>query len=310
MGVHVMNHDEIYYAARLLNTDYNQDMWSFVVIPLPMLDVHENKIYRWQHSFNRAKDLKITPIVRLMTRFCPELDAWEIPTRADIMSSFAFLSNLEWPNERKFIIVYNETNHAAEWAGNIDPEEYARILRFTALWARSEDNDFRILPAAMDLAAPNLPPYHMEAFTYLNRMIAYDPYVFDLIDYWNSHSYPNPAFSSPPTARGQNSLRGFIHELDWLKEKTGLERRVFITETGWDVQPRFQNRLMQWYSYAVHNIWNDERVVAVIPFVLRGDPGPFSGFTLLDRYNNPTLQYIAFRSAILSMDRYTTDVVW
>jgi hypothetical protein len=46
------------------------------------------------------------------------------------------------------------------------------------------------------------------------------------------------------------------------------------------------------------HVWSDPRVVAVTPFVLRGDPGPFAEFGFLDKNNQPTRQYRALQQAL------------
>ena len=280
LGVHILNPGEIDEAAKLLKTDANRDEWVYVTVPLSLDDL--SKKNEWQDAFNHARQEKINPIVRLVSRFDTERNAWAIPTRADIIAAFDFLNQLDWPRSEKLIIAFNEPNHASEWGGTINPASYAEILDFTVNWAHTENNGYRVLPAAMDLAAPDGPDT-WEAFHYLREMISSVPQVFDQIDYWNSHSYPNPAFSSPPTSDGQNSLRGFTYELAWLKEETDRDLSVFITETGWQENQRTRDRLDDYYAYAREHIWSDERVIAITPFVLHGDPGPFSGFTFIDK---------------------------
>jgi len=222
---------------------------------------------------------------------------WQKPTREEVVQLLDFVNTLDWPTDDRYLIIFNEVNHAKEWGGTINPEEYAEVLRFASIWAEAQHNNFILLPAAMDLAAPNGRDT-MEAFTYLNRMYAHDPDIFALIDFWNSHSYPNPGFSASPYRKGQNSLRGFEYELSYLKQKTKLEYQVFITETGWAETPNTARLLEAYYVYALENIWSDPRIVAVTPFLLRGDPGPFKVFTFLDADNQPTLQYQALRHAL------------
>jgi hypothetical protein len=97
------------------------------------------------------------------------------------------------------------------------------------------------------------------------------------------------------------SLRGYQHELAWLKERTGRQLDVYITETGWIDNARTGIWLDQYYRYAFQHIWSDARVKAVTPFVLRGAPGPFAGFSFLDGNGQPTRQYRAYQ-ALLSED--------
>ncbi len=291
-GIHLLNPSELDQAVTLLEPSASQE-WHYVTVPLTLEDLKKES--EWQDFFHKAKEKKIIPIVRLMTKF--ERGAWQVPTKRNIVAYFEFLSKLEWPTDKKYIIAFNEVNHAKEWGGRVDPQQYTDTLRFTADWAHSEDLNYQVLPAAMDLAASSGGGTR-EAFQYLNEMLAYDPQIFANVDYWNSHSYPNPGFSSSPEKTDQRSMRGFVHELVFLKEKTGKDYQTFITETGWNDTPATHRWLTSYYQYTVDNIWSDERVIAATPFTLQGDPGPFSGFSFIDRNGQPTAQYRAYQEVI------------
>jgi hypothetical protein len=88
--------------------------------------------------------------------------------------------------------------------------------------------------------------------------------------------------------------------MNWptLKKKTGRDLRTFITETGWVENASTSRWLESYYTYAFQHIWSDPRIIAVTPFVLRGDPGPFAGFSFLDKNNRPTIQYVAMQNAL------------
>lgn len=292
LGVHILHPYEVNDVVDMFSVA-ESDTWRYVTIPLSLDDL--KKQAEWQDFFRAARDKKIVPVVRLTSRF--ENGAWKVPNRKEITDLVDFLSNLEWPTDDRYIIVFNEVNHASEWGGTIDPVAYAETLRFTAQWAHSEGKNFRVLPAAMDLAAPNGSSTR-EAFSYLEAMLAVDPSIFEVVDVWNSHSYPNPGFSSSPTRTAQNSLRGFEHELAWLKTKTGRELKVMITETGWVATPQTRQWLESYYTYAIQHIWSNPQVLAVTPFLLRGDPGPFRSFSFLDKDNRPTAQYLALQRAL------------
>jgi hypothetical protein len=294
LGIHILHPYELDDAEKLVKpTAESTEQWSYVTIPLTLEDL--DKKDEWQNFFNAAKEKKIIPLVRLTTRF--ENGSWAVPDRKDVTDQIKFLSKLEWPTDKKHIIVFNEVNHAKEWGGSISPEEYVDILHFTANWAHSEGKNYVVMPAAMDLAAPN-GSATMEAFTYLDKMLTADAEAFHKIDVWNSHSYPNPGFSASPEGSAKNTLRGFTHELTYIREKTGRDLQVFITETGWVKNSQTIRWLERYYTYALENIWSDPRVLGVTPFVLRGDPGPFSGFAFLDRNNKPTPHYVALQNAL------------
>lgn len=294
-GVHILHPQELTQAKSFLADEAAQDEWHYVTIPLSLNDLKNTK--DWRAFFQKAKTERVIPIVRLATRFNPDVGAWEIPTRKDIVDLFSFLNQFEWPTDGRYVIVFNEVNHAAEWGGRLDPVDYAQILQFAADWAHSEEKNYQVLPAAMDLAAPN-GPMTREAFSYLSAMHQANPEAFLAVDFWNSHSYPNPGFSSAPTRTAQNSVRGFLHELAWLKQRTGRDYQTFITETGWVNTPQTSRWLTQYYLYSLQHVWNHPQVVGVTPFLLKGDPGPFSEFGFLDRDNRPTAQYDAVKKAL------------
>lgn len=292
LGIHILNPSELDSAKELISVD-GTDHWQYVTIPFTLADTDKTK--EWQVFFNEARANKIIPLVRLTTRF--EDGAWQAPNRHESVTLINALSKLEWPTAERHIIVFNEVNHAKEWGGNIDPVEYAETLEFVSNWARSENKNYVILPAAMDLAAPN-GKETQEAFSYLEEMYESDPEVFNYVDGWNSHSYPNPAFSAAPQRIGKNTLRGFEHELAYLKGKTDKDFEVYITETGWEDNRATGRLLTAYYNYAMDNIWSNPQVKAVTPFVLQGSPGPFAGFSFLTPEGKPTRHYLAFRKAI------------
>ncbi len=297
MGLHVLSLDEIdkvqqfFQATKSAETELQ---WRYITIPFTLADL--DRLDEWQRFFNQAQQYKIIPIVRLATKF--ESGAWVVPTRRDITRQVRGLSSLRWPTEQRYVIVFNEVNHAKEWGNQLDPIGYADVLSFTSQWLQSEPYDYKVLPAAMDLAAPN-GKVTRDAFTYMTAMLQANPEVFAYIDYWNSHSYPNPGFSSPPYRRAVNSLWGFDYELAFIKQKTGRDLQVFITETGWANNAVTRKWLSTYYTYALQHIWSDPRVIAVTPFVLKGDPGPFAEFGFIDRNDKPTLQYKALQEAII-----------
>lgn len=292
MGVHILNTTELSDAKKLISSG-KPDTWQYMTIPFTLEDVKKEK--EWQKFFNEAREKKIIPLVRLTTRV--ENGMWAVPNRGEITAQIGVLSRLEWPTNDRHIIVFNEVNHAKEWGGTIDPEEYARILTFTKNWANTEGKNYVVLPAAMDLAAPNGRSTR-EAFSYLSAMYAAEPEVFQNLGGWNSHSYPNPGFSAAPQRNGKNSLRGYEFELAFLKGKTDRELPVYITETGWEDTAKTGRWLTSYYNYAMQHIWSDDRVKAVTPFVFRGDPGPFTRFSFVKGDGTPTRQYQAFKTAL------------
>ncbi len=293
MGVHILGPSDLDYATQLLKLDQESNQWHFLTVPLTLDDMNRHDY--WQDFFRKLKKYKFIPIVRLATRV--KDGVWQQPNRKQIVGMFNFMNQLDWPQEERLIIVFNEVNHAKEWGDKIEPIPYAQVLEFTANWAHTEEANYKVLPAAMDLAAPNGPDT-MEAFTYLDQMYQYNNRIFSHVDFWNSHSYPNPGFSSSPAQTGKNSIRGFEHELEYLKKKTGNDYKVIITETGWVDNRYTRPWLTQYYLYAMQHVWTHPQVIGVTPFLLRGAPGPFSTFSFFDDSNQPTVIYDAFREAV------------
>ena len=132
----------------------------------------------------------------------------------------------------------------------------------------------------------------------MEKMFRAKPELFEMIDGWTSHSYPNPDFSSAPNRSGKNSLKGFEVEQVKLKTMTGKDFPIYITETGWRQSRAINRNLMSYYRYAAQNIWNSPQVKAVTVFVLRGFNGPYEEFSLLDGDQQPTMQMKALESVM------------
>lgn len=306
-GVHILHTDEIEAAITLLKPTDDTDVAAvnqgtilgYVTIPFTLDETDADDRDRWQKFFQICQKNNVVPLVRLTSSYDSVTDSWRIPSRAELITMLDFLSGLSWPQPTKHLIVFNEVNHAKEWGGKIDPASYVEILRFASCWAKTNDNNFFILPAALDLAATD-GGETKEAFSFLESMLAYDPDFLTYIDAWNSHSYPNPNFSSAPTRTGKNSLRGFEYELKWLaKNDPDRQWQVFITETGWQDNASTGYRLDDYYSYAYRNIWSNSQVVAVTPFLLQGDPGPYTAFSFIKSDGETTRQYDAFQNILL-----------
>lgn len=291
LGIHILQPEQLHDADTLVSAD--DESWHYVTVPITISDLkHEAK---WSEFFLEAKKKKIIPIVRLTTTF--KDGVWAVPTKYEIVQMIAFLERFEWPTPQRHIVVFNEVNHAKEWGGKIAPEEYADILAFTADWLHTQKDSYIVLPAAMDLAAANTAET-LDAFQYWNAVVQHRADVIRKLDGWNSHAYPNPAFTAHVAQTGRNKLDGFLYELELIKPHTNKNLPVYITETGWRSTAATERHLNYFYQYAFENIWSDERVVAVTPFVLQGSPGPFAEFSFLDDTVKPTAQYYAFRSIV------------
>jgi len=296
-GIHILHPEEIERVAELFNLDeLDSSQGAYVTIPFALSD--REKKAEWQSFFDRCKELSVVPIVRIATEF--DGTNWTVPTRKDVVELFKTLSDFDWPQEQRIVIIFNEVNHAKEWGGTVDPQGYADMLLFATNWAHTQPHPYYVLPAAMDLAAPQS-AITWDAYAFLTGVYRARSEAFSLIDGWNSHSYPNPAFSASPSRTGRMSLRGYQQELVWLSQWTDKQLPVFITETGWEINASTKRWLSQYYLYAVQHVWSDERIVAVTPFVLKGEPGPFANFSFLTGDDKPTAQYVALQKALKSV---------
>lgn len=287
-GVHILHPEEIQDVAEgTRESRGEQKVPLFVTLPFSLEDIH--RLDRWQASFAVAKKENIVPLVRLVTRFDTEKNAWVVPNQYEIVQLANALSTLSWPQEERHIILFNEPNHAAEWGGEVNPESYAEVALFAAQWFNTEPGNYVVLPAAADLAAPN-GNETMEAFAFWRQALSNQPGLLEQLDAWNSHSYPNPGFMASPYRKGKNSLRGFEHELDFLALHSDRQWPVYITETGWKQTTSNVRQMASYYEYAGENIWNNEQVVAVTPFLWQGIPGPFAAFSLQNEERSFTYQ--------------------
>lgn len=302
LGIHVMRVDEIPAVAKFFTdlglNQQDSSIWRYVTLPMVLDDLDDLSL--WQEKFHQAKKLKLIPIVRLATSF--NNGVWQIPTRKNIVDQLEFLNKLPWPTDQKLVIIYNEANHASEWGGVVDPVGYADVLNFATWWGHSYHQRFSILPAGLDLAAPSS-AQSRQALVYWQQVNQAEPEVLAMLDAWNSHSYPNPDFSSSPLRSGTNSLSGFKQELAWLDKVVSTKLPVYITETGWKYSTATSRYLSSYYQYALEKVWSDPRLVAVTPFVLKGQPGSFADFSFLSATDTPTPLFVSLNLAITNLSK-------
>lgn len=283
-GVHILFPDEIFDAQKLINT--NGGDWGYVTIPIQSSD---KDLVKWQKFMDEARELHIIPIIRLSTTGDYFNTAvWEKPKLTDIVDFANFLDSLNWPTQNRYVVVYNEVNRGDEWGGTPNPFEYAQILDFAADTFKSKNPDFFVISAGLDNAAPNIFGEYMNEFDFMRAMSYEVPDIFEKIDGLASHSYPNPDFSQPPQGRGVKSFRSELNTAEILGSKT---LPVFITETGWSDEKISQTVIASYYKEAFENVWNDQNLVAVTPFILKAGAGPFSKFSLITPDNGSSPQY-------------------
>jgi len=287
IGIHILFGHELPEAAKLVNS--NGGDWGYVTIPLSIQDMNYAK---WQKFMWNAKEAHLIPIVRLVTNPHPgNTRTWRKPTEKDVTAFASFLNSLNWPTTNRYVLIFNEVNRGDEWAGVVNPREYAQILSFSVTTFKAKNPDFFIISAGLDNAAPNRGISFMNEYDYLTQMHNAMPGIFNQVDGMSSHSYPNPAFAQPPDASSRMGIGSFVYERDLMKNLDGKDLPVFITETGWaaDVVPAAI--INQYYQTAFDTIWNDPNIVAITPFLMDGRAGPFQKFSFFTATGGYTQQY-------------------
>lgn len=278
VGINSLSPDsEIEEASSLVNSGGD---WGWIVI---IIKKDERNVDRWQAVLNQAAKQHLIPIIRLATTFDPK-GYWQKPTDEDAKDWADFLNKLYFPTKNRYIQAYNEVNRAAEWGGTVDPANYAKELNKTIDSLKAKSGDFFVLNAPLDLAL-NDSTNSLNAATFYQTMAAAIPGIFNRLDGWASHSYPNPDFSSSPAKSGRTSVDGYLWELSQIARiANSINMPVFITETGWKRGSGnnfglSENQIAKYYQEAFNNVWNDKNVVAVAPFVFNYSEPLFSQFS-------------------------------
>lgn len=279
-GIHVLEPEDLLPAANLVNTQGGD--WGYVTL---IIRQNDRNLAKWQAVFDQLRRLHLIPIIRLAT--VAENNYWVKPDPQDIGAWVDFLNSLNWVVKNRYVILFNEPNHALEWGNELKPHEYTAIVQEFYNQLKTASNDFFIFPAGLDTAAPNSKDT-IAATEYWRQMYFANPEVFQLFDGWNSHSYPNPGFSGSPLATGFGSLQSYLAEFNYLKS-FGLkpDLPIIISETGWTHKDGYilgtsdpdSGALSNFYTRAFTQIWTQPRLLAVTPFILNYPDAPFSQFS-------------------------------
>ncbi len=290
-GIHIITDstDEASPAASLVNSTGGD--WGYVTILITSKDRDTN---RWQKFFDELRRRHLIPLVRLATK--PQGAVWERPYEGEEKAWADFLDSLNWPTKNRYVIVYNEPNHASEWGGAVDAAGYAQTLDKVINSLRAKSSDFFIINAGFDASTPQQIPNYQDEVSYLQEMNKAVPGIFDKLDGWSSHSYPNPGMVGSPDGVGRGTVRTWAWEAQVLKS-LGVSKNlpVFITETGWkhaegnnyNGSYPSEHQLTDYYTKAFDTAWNDKKIVAVTPFLLNYQDPPFDHFSFKRLRNAP-----------------------
>ena len=282
-GIHLISSttDEASNASQLVNSSGGD--WGYVTV---LVESKNRDQPKWQAFFDELRKKHLIPLIRLATQ--PERNFWKLPYEGEEQAWADFLDNLNWPTKNRYVIIYNEPNQGQEWAGRVDANSYAQILDKTIAALKNKNQDFFVLNAGFDASAPNKAPLYQDELSFLTQMNQEIPAIFNKLDGWVSHSYPNPGFVGSPRDSGKGSVQTWKWELETLK-RLGLNKNlpVFITETGWkhaeginyDKSLPISEDIGQYFKIAFEEAWNDKRVVAVTPFLLNYQESPFDHFS-------------------------------
>lgn len=271
-GIHILFPSELQDAANLVNTKNGE--WGYVTIPIQAGDKDLDK---WQGFMDKAKELKLIPIIRLATEADhTNTSVWAKPTATDILDFANFLSSLNWPIENRYVIIFNEVNRFDEWGGEPpNPDEYAGLLRYAYDTFKERSPNFYIIMGGLDNAAPNDGVKFVDNYAYLDRMYAHDPDIFNKIDGFSSHSYPNPGFIAPPLHNKLEGITTYQFEYNLINSRSNHKVPAFITETGWDSSKLGESLVAKYFQIAYSSFWDPDKdkIVAITPFLLNSQGG-------------------------------------
>lgn len=282
-GIHLAQpHDEdIERADELVNSSGGE--WGYITL---VIQENDRDVNKWQSIFNKLREKKLIPIIRLATQ--PENANWRRPNESDAKEWVIFLNKLNWVVKDRYIILFNEPNHATEWGGTVDPVSFAKVNKVFAEELKKANQDYFIMMGGLDLSAPSSNPHYEDAGLFFETVInEISPSEFNkLFDGLSSHSYPNPGFVGSPLDSGRKSVRGYEWELDLLESLGVKELPVFITETGWNGSALSREQVAENFRIAFNTVWlADSRVKAVTPFILNYQSEPFLQFSWVKPQN-------------------------
>ncbi len=283
LGIHIISAspEEASTAAQLVNSSGGD--WGYVTV---IMKSGDRNLDKWQNFFDYLRLHHLIPLVRLATE--PDGDRWKVPDGSEAQAWADFLDKLIWPVKNRYVIIYNEPNYGQEWGGSADAAAYAKTLDQTITALKNKSPDFFVLNAGLDASSPQKPPDFEDEVQFLTQMNNAVPGIFNKLDGWASHSYPNPGFVGSPDASGRGTVRTFEWELSVLRN-LGVNKTlpVFITETGWkhaegqtyDNSLPTADQAAGYLEEALRTAWNDPRIAAVTPFVLNYQEPPFDHFS-------------------------------
>jgi hypothetical protein len=174
-GLHLSQTSDLEKAAPIVNS--NNGDWGYVTIVIRTDQLNHQM---WQDFFDQCRKLHLTPIVRLATIM--EKDYWKRPDISDIDNLANFLNSLNWPQSKQIIVLFNEPNHATEWGGEVDINNFVDITYYASQKLKSLNPNFYILTTGLDLAAPSKNPNFESTANFYQQIVNLKPDYFNNID--------------------------------------------------------------------------------------------------------------------------------
>jgi hypothetical protein len=270
-GIHITDESDILDAATLVNSTGGD--WGYVTF---VIRSDERDTHRWQQFFDKLRKAHLIPIVRIASKQGPGY--WEKLNIDEIDGWATFLSSLNWVIQNRYVIVGNEVNLGSEWGGKADPNEYADYYFSFSQKLKDKSGDFFVMPSSLESTAKTNKT-DIDEKDFIDQMINHKNNVFNNIDGLASHSYPYNEI-------GSNDNRGTLKHFEWelnLLKNVGISKNipVFITETGW--MHGKGNLSESEISAAIDKtnltVWNDDRIIAITPFLLNYKNHPFDVFS-------------------------------
>lgn len=289
-GLYIYAEDKDFFeiAQNLVNS--NGGDWGYVLIPYSVKDYDTGK---WGRVFDQLISKHLIPVIQL----------WDVDVnnyKKETRKAAEFLNKFIWPVKYRYISVYNEPNDDKFWFESANPEQYAKVLDYTIEVFKGANSDFYIMNGALNVSLSSN-SHGVEAFDFMRRMEKEVPGIFEKLDAWASHPYPQPNFSGGPNDTGRWSIRAYEDELKYLQDNLGVKKElpVFITETGWaHAEGANYNgsylpvaTISEYFKTAFNEVWlKDARVRAVMPFTIKYD-APFDHFSWVNEDKVPYLHY-------------------
>jgi len=266
---------QIAEVAPLINS--HGGAWGWVLVPM---DIRQKDAGLWQSVLDACRAHHLKPLLQLFNNQTCDVHEMDFAGLAE------FLNQLSWPTKHLYISVFNEVNAKDYWCEKLAPEEYAVVLNAAIEAFKAVNPNFFVMPAGFNSSCRSGPRY-LDEEDFLVRMNATVPGIFQKIDGWATHAYPQPEFSGdfyhPPSWYGvRDQIENYKWERSLLQKYFGVTNLpIFITETGWAhvegnspltklQAANYQSATVtaRYFDDAYRNHWLPEnQIVAIMPFV-------------------------------------------